>query len=144
MGFSDHSEGILFSLIAAALGARVIEKHFTLDRRASGPDHRVSIEPDDLRELVSTLALIDASLGNGCKIPASVEEQGRRLSRRSIVAAVDIPLHATIQPAMLTCKRPSGGIDPRDVDKVTGAQAGRYIAKDSMLRWVDLRRPGEQ
>ncbi len=144
VGFSDHSEGIFFSLIAAALGARVIEKHFTLDRRAPGPDHKVSIEPKDLRELVSQLSQVDASLGNGCKRPASVEEQSRLLSRRSIVAAVDIPMHVTIQPSMLTCKRPAGGIDPRDVDRVTGAQARRHIAKDSILRWVDLQQAGER
>jgi N-acetylneuraminate synthase/N,N'-diacetyllegionaminate synthase len=137
-GFSDHSEGIFFSLLAAALGATILEKHFTLDRNAPGPDHKVSIEPGDLRELVTQLAIVDASLGNGCKRPTGAEEQSRLLSRRSIVAAVDIPVHVTIRPEMLTCKRPAGGIDPRDLDRVTGARARKPIAKDSILHWEDL------
>ena len=137
-GFSDHSEGIFFSLLAAALGARVLEKHFTLDRTGAGPDHKVSIEPRELRELVARLAVVDASLGTGRKHPTKEEEQSRMLSRRSIVAATDIAIHQTVQPWMLTCKRPAGGIDPREVDRVTGMQARRKIAKDSILYWEDL------
>jgi N,N'-diacetyllegionaminate synthase len=137
-GFSDHSEGIFFSLLAAALGARILEKHFTLNRNAPGPDHKVSIEPRDLRELVTQLAVVDASLGNGCKRPTGAEEQSRLLSRRSLVAAVDIPADKKIQPEMLTCKRPAGGIDPRDLDRVTGARTRKPIAKDSVLHWEDL------
>jgi len=138
VGFSDHSQGTFFALVAAALGARVLEKHFTLDRSAPGPDHKLSIEPRELRELVAQLATLDASLGNGRKYPAKDEEQSRLLSRRSIVAAVDIRMHETIQPWMLACKRPAGGIDPREIDQVTGTQACRNIAKDSILSWEDL------
>jgi N,N'-diacetyllegionaminate synthase len=69
VGFSDHSQGIFFSLLAAALGARMIEKHFTLDRNAPGPDHKISIEPRELLELVARLAVVDDSLGSGCKHP---------------------------------------------------------------------------
>lgn len=138
VGLSDHSQGTLFALIAAAMGARVLEKHFTLDRSAPGPDHKLSIEPGELRELVAQLAIVDASLGNGCKHPTKDEEQSRLLCRRSIVAAVDIRMHETIQPWMLDCKRPAGGIDPREIDQVTGTQACRNIAKDSILSWDDL------
>lgn len=138
VGFSDHSEGIFFSVIAAAMGARVLEKHFTLDRGAPGPDHKVSIEPRDLQRLVSELGLLDASLGSGRKGPAAAEEQGRLLSRRSVVAAVDIGEHTTIQPSMLTCKRPAGGIDPREIDLVVGRQSRRRIPKDGILRWEDV------
>lgn len=140
VGFSDHSQGIFFSLLAAALGARVLEKHFTLDRCAPGPDHRISLEPKELRELVARLAIVDASLGTGHKHPTMEEEQSRQLSRRSIVAAVDIPVDEIIQPWMLTCKRPASGIDPREVDRVVGTQARRSLSKDSILCWEDLMR----
>jgi N,N'-diacetyllegionaminate synthase len=138
VGYSDHSEGIFFSLIAAALGAGILEKHFTLDRNGPGPDHKVSIEPEDLRELVTRLPMVRASLGNGCKHPTPAEEQSRLSSRRSLVAAMDIAADGMIQPGMLTCKRPAGGIDPRDLDRVVGARARRAIARDSILRWEDL------
>jgi N,N'-diacetyllegionaminate synthase len=138
VGFSDHSEGIFFSLLAAALGARVLEKHFTLDKNAAGPDHKVSIDPDELRELVSRLAIVEASLGTGSKQPAQAEQEGRALSRRSIVAAAEIAEHEAIQPWMLDCKRPAGGIDPREIDRVVGMRARRRIQKDSLLRWQDL------
>jgi N-acetylneuraminate synthase/N,N'-diacetyllegionaminate synthase len=142
VGFSDHSEGILFALVAAALGARVLEKHFTLDRGLPGPDHKASIEPAELKELVMRLSLVDASLGTGLKQPAESEEGSRRLSRRSLVTAVDIAADEIIRPSMLTCKRPAGGIDPREVDQVVGARACKDIARDSFLRWADLVRPG--
>jgi sialic acid synthase SpsE len=109
-----------------------------LDRNAPGPDHKLSIEPRELRELVAQLAIVDASLGNGCKHPTKDEEESRLLCRRSIVAAVDIRMHQTIQPWMLDCKRPGGGIDPREIDQVTGMQACRNLAKDSILSWADL------
>jgi N-acetylneuraminate synthase/N,N'-diacetyllegionaminate synthase len=141
VGFSDHSEGILCALVAAALGAKVLEKHFTLDRNARGPDHKLSMEPEELCELVRQLAVVEASLGNGCKHPTRKEEQTRLASRRSVVAAVDIPMHETIQPWMVTCKRPGGGIDPREIDLVTGSQARRRLAKDSILGWSDLLMP---
>jgi N-acetylneuraminate synthase/N,N'-diacetyllegionaminate synthase len=138
VGFSDHSQGTFFSLLAAALGARVIEKHFTLDRNAPGPDHQASIEPDDLRALVRGLAQVDASLGSGIKIPTREETSSRLLSRRSIIAAVDVRVGEALQPWMLTCKRPARGIDPREIDRVTSMRAARDIAKDCVLTWDDL------
>jgi N,N'-diacetyllegionaminate synthase len=138
VGFSDHSEGVFFSLLAAALGAKVLEKHFTLDKNAPGPDHKVSVDPAELRELVTRLSVVDASLGTGCKQPTEMEEQSRRLSRRSIVAAVDIAPEETIQPWMLDCKRPAGGMDPREIDRVIGMQARRRIDKNSIMRWDDV------
>ncbi len=141
VGFSDHSQGILFSLIAAALGARVLERHFTLDRNAPGPDHRLSLEPDELRTLIRDLVLVEASLGNGCKHPAAAEEQGRLSSRRSIVAAVDIRRHEIINPGMITCKRPAGGLDPREFDRLIGCRTRRDLARDSVLHWADVMPP---
>jgi N,N'-diacetyllegionaminate synthase len=138
VGFSDHSQGTLFSLIAAALGARVLERHFTLDRNAPGPDHKASLDPGDLRALITGLGSVEASLGNGDKHPSRAEEQGRQLSRRSIVTAADIRAHETIHPWMLTCKRPAGGLHPCEMDKVIGMRTRRDLVRDSVLHWEDL------
>jgi N-acetylneuraminate synthase len=88
--------------------------------------------------LIVDLSAVDASLGNGQKRPTEAEGQARLLGRRSIVAAVDIQMHEIIHTHMLTYKRPAGGLDPREVDRVIGMQSRRNLAKDSILRWEDL------
>jgi N,N'-diacetyllegionaminate synthase len=138
VGLSDHSEGILLPLIAVALGSVVIEKHFTLDKNASGADHKCSMDPEDLRQLVKTLRDVEASLGDGRKRPSDIEEEGRLLGRRSIVAAVDIRAHETIAPWMLTCKRPGSGLEPRYKEQIIGMAARRNISKNTILQWEDL------
>ena len=138
VGLSDHSEGILFPLIAVALGAVVIEKHFTLDKAAPGPDHRASMDPADLKLLVKSLRDVESSLGDGRKRPSDVEEESRLFGRRSIVAAVDIRAHETIASWMLTFKRPGSGLEPRFWEKVIGMTARRNIGKDTILQWEDL------
>jgi N,N'-diacetyllegionaminate synthase len=138
VGLSDHSEGTLLSLIAAALGAAVIEKHFTLDRNASGPDHKASMDPADLKRLINSLQDVEASLGDGRKRPSDAEEQGRLCSRRSIVANVAIQAHETITPSMLSFKRPGTGLEPKYLEKVAGMTASRDIGKNTILQWKDL------
>jgi N,N'-diacetyllegionaminate synthase len=138
VGLSDHSQGILLPLIAVALGAVIIEKHFTLDKTASGPDHKVSMDPDDLKTLVASLRDVEACLGDGRKRPSDVEEESRLFSRRSIVAAVDIRANETIAPWMLSFKRPGTGLEPRHWEKVIGMTARRNVEKDTILQWEDL------
>ncbi len=138
VGFSDHSEGILLPLIAVGLGATVIEKHFTLDKKADGPDHRLSLDPGELKLMVQYLRDVEKSLGDGRKRPAAVEEENRLLSRRSIVAAVDIRSGETISPWMLAFKRPGNGLEPRQMQKVTAMKARHNISKDTILQWEDL------
>jgi N,N'-diacetyllegionaminate synthase len=138
VGLSDHSEGILLSLVAVALGAVVIEKHFTLDKNAQGPDHRASMDPADLKLLVRSLRDVESSLGDGRKRPSDVEEEVRLLGRRSIVAGVDIRVNEAIAPWMLAYKRPGSGIEPRDWEKLKGMTARRNITKDTILQWDDL------
>jgi N,N'-diacetyllegionaminate synthase len=138
VGLSDHSEGILLSLVAVALGAVVIEKHFTLDKTAAGPDHKSSIDPAELKQLVKSLQEVEASLGDGRKRPANTEEESRLFGRRSIVAAVDIRIGETIAPWMLTCKRPGSGLEPRFLEKVIGMTARRNLGKDTILQWEDF------
>jgi N,N'-diacetyllegionaminate synthase len=141
VGLSDHSCGILLSLVAVALGAVVIEKHFTLDKQAPGPDHKASMDPADLKLLIRSLREVESSLGDGRKRPSDVEEESRLLSRRSIVAAVDIRAHEPIAPWMLTFKRPGSGLEPRNCEKLIGMIARRNIGKDTILQWEDLAPP---
>jgi N-acetylneuraminate synthase/N,N'-diacetyllegionaminate synthase len=138
VGYSDHSQGVLLPLIAVALGAIVLEKHFTLDKQARGPDHKLSADPEELRQLIHNLRAVEESLGDGRKRPSGVEEENRLLSRRSIVAAVDIRAYETIAPWMLAYKRPGSGLEPRELDKIVGMRARRNISRDTILQWEDL------
>jgi sialic acid synthase SpsE len=137
-GLSDHSRGILFPLAAAAMGAVAIEKHFTLDRGAQGPDHKASLDPDGLKKLVRNLRRLKAGMGSGEKHPAKSEMDGRRLGRRSIVAAVDIQAGEHIVSGMLTCKRPGIGIAPKYREQVIGMTARRFIEKETIITWEDV------
>lgn len=112
VGYSDHTLGIHISLAAVALGARVIEKHFTLDRNLPGPDHKASVEPDELRELVRQTREIEHALGNGIKCPTVSEWKNRDVARKSLVAAKPIQIGNVFTKENLTCKRPGTGISP--------------------------------
>lgn len=138
VGFSDHSDGILLPLVAVALGATLVEKHFTLDKHADGPDHRLSLNPDELKLMIRNLRDAESSLGDGRKRPATVEEENRLLSRRSIVTAVDIRSNESIAEWMLAFKRPGSGLEPRQAQKVVGMKARHDISKDTILQWEDL------
>ena len=138
VGLSDHSQGILFSLTAAAMGAAAIERHFTLDRNAEGPDHKASLDPDELKTLVNNLSNLETGMGSGEKRPAESETEGRRLGRRSIVAAADIQAGEQIVSDMLDCKRPGGGLAPGCLNQVIGMTPRRFIAKDTIITWEDL------
>lgn len=137
-GYSDHSTGIEASLAAVSLGATVIEKHLTLDRALPGPDHAASLEPGEFAALVRGIRRITPMLGDGLKVPRPEEQDAARVARRSIVAAVDIPAGATLQPAMLACRRPATGIPPGDWDRVVGSRALAAIAAGSVLQWEQL------
>jgi N-acetylneuraminate synthase/N,N'-diacetyllegionaminate synthase len=142
VGLSDHSEGILLPLVAVAMGAVLIEKHFTLDKNAPGPDHKASMDPKELQVLIRNLREVEASLGDGRKRPSDVEEESRLFGRRSIVAAVDIRAQESIARWMLAFKRPGSGLEPRHWEKVLGMKARRNIGKDTILQWEDLEPTG--
>ena len=135
VGYSDHTPGAEAALAAVALGATVIEKHFTLDRSMPGPDHLASLEPDELRNLVKAIRLVEQSLGDGVKRPTQAEREMRAVARKSIVAAVNIPAGSIIAEEMLTTKRPGSGIVPKHWDSIVGYRARTDIARDSLLRW---------
>jgi N,N'-diacetyllegionaminate synthase len=137
VGFSDHTLGLAVPIAAAAQGAELIEKHFTLDRAADGPDHALSLDPAGMTALVESVKTAYESIGRTAKMP--VEEPDAILQiRRSLVAARDIPAGAVIQASMVEAKRPGTGIPPDDIRKIVGRKTARAIAADTPLAWADV------
>jgi sialic acid synthase SpsE len=133
VGFSDHTTGIGASPWAVALGACVIEKHFTLDRNLPGPDHRVSLEPDTFSHLIKTIRDLEAALGDGIKCPTNSELPNKPKMQKSLVAARHIAKGQIIEENDLTCKRPGEGLPPIWFDRIIGRRAKIDVAKDSLL-----------
>lgn len=133
VGFSDHTIGTEVAIAAVALGAQVIEKHFTLDTDMAGPDHKVSLEPNDLICMVKALKNVERALGNGIKRPVPSELAMRKIGRRSIVALRDIRKGERFSPENLTVKRPDKGLSAVRWDKVVGKIARRRYKVDSFI-----------
>jgi N,N'-diacetyllegionaminate synthase len=138
VGYSDHSQGIILPLAAVALGAAILEKHFTLDKQMEGPDHKLSMDPGELKNLIAGIRLIEVGLGNGVKTPSPEERENLSLSRRSLVASCDIRAGQIIEAGMLTCKRPGTGIEPRFLSVLIGTQARLDLPVDTVLQWDHL------
>lgn len=138
VGLSDHTLGITIPVAAVALGACVIEKHFTQDKSLPGPDHRASLEPDELRQMVEAIRDVERALGDGTKQPTPEEEENKQVARRSIVAKVDIPEGMIITEEMLDIRRPGMGIEPKHLDLVMGKRAVKDIEKDAPLTWDSM------
>ena len=139
VGYSDHTLGIEVSIAAAALGATVIEKHFTLDKKMKGPDHRASIEPQELKAMVKAVRNIEESLGNGIKRPTKKEFEIMCTIRKGLVAARDLKENEIIQRDMFTIKRPVYGIQPFELKKVIGLRLKRDKKEDESLSWEDFK-----
>jgi N-acetylneuraminate synthase/N,N'-diacetyllegionaminate synthase len=135
VGFSDHTPGIIVPIAAVSLGAVVIEKHFTLDKNLPGPDHKASLEPDELKEMVVAIRDVEKALGDGIKLPTKEEEKIKKVARRSVVAKIDIPQGTTIAEDMLDVKRPGIGIAPKYIDIIVGKKAEENIRKDEIVTW---------
>ncbi|MHC1783133.1 MAG: N-acetylneuraminate synthase [Anaerolineaceae bacterium] len=133
VGYSDHTRGIEIPLAAAALGACVIEKHFTLDRTMEGPDHKASLNPVELAALVRGIRIIEASLGSGVKKPSVIENETAMLVRRSLIAACDIPVGLEITLEMVAIKRPGSGLPPAMLQYVLGRKTRQAIPAGSLL-----------
>ena len=133
IGYSDHTEGIAVSLAAIALGAEILEKHFTLDRAMEGPDHAASIDPAQLSELVRGTRAIERALGSSMKRPGSAELRNLSIARRSVVAAMPIARGTVITAAMLDVKRPATGISPMRIDELIGRKASRDYEVDDPI-----------
>lgn len=133
VGYSDHTEGIEVDIAAVAMGATVIEKHFTLDRNMPGPDHKASLEPDELKEMVRAIRKIETALGSSEKQPIKAELENRKVARKSIVAAKDIKKGETFTTENITTKRPGTGISPMRWNDVIGQKAVRDFAADEII-----------
>lgn len=139
VGLSDHSIGITVPIAAAALGACIIEKHFTLDKNLPGPDHRASLEPKELKQMVKAIRDVQKAMGDGIKKPTMEEEENKKVVRRGIVALTDILQGTTLTVEMLDIKRPVAGIEAKHLATVVGKKVRKDIAKDSPLTWDKIR-----
>lgn len=133
VGYSDHTLGTEVSIAAVAMGATVIEKHFTLDRKLPGPDHQASLEPEELSVMVAAIRNIEAALGDGIKGPSPSESRNIPIARRSLVASRDIRAGEVLSESNLAAKRPGTGISPMRWDEVIGRQVTRDFAKDELI-----------
>ena len=134
VGYSDHTLGIEVPIAAVALGATVIEKHFTLDKTLPGPDHKASLEPDELKAMVSAIRNIEKAIGgSGLKEVSKSEEKNKPIVRKSIVASTNIKKGEIFTPENLTIKRPGIGISPMQWDKVIGKEAKRDFQEDELI-----------
>lgn len=133
VGYSDHTPGIEISIAAVALGARIIEKHFTLDRNLPGPDHKASLEPVELKAMIDGIRNIELALGDGIKRPSACELKNKPIARKSIVAAKEIKAGDLLTEDNLAVKRPGTGISPMQWDMVIGQTAKRNFGIDELI-----------
>jgi len=133
VGYSDHTLGIEISIAAVALGATVIEKHFTMDRNLPGPDHKASLEPEELQDLVNAIRNIENALGDGFKRLMPSEMMNRAIARKSIVTSEPISAGQVFTEENLTTKRPGTGISPMEWDNIIGSRAQRSYSNDELI-----------
>lgn len=140
VGYSDHTLGMEVSIAAVAMGATVIEKHFTIDRTLAGPDHKASLEPDELTAMVRALRNVESAMGDGIKRPSDSEIKNILIARRSIVAARPIQCGEVFSNANLAAKRPGTGLSPMQWDDVVGRRATRDYDVDEFIVLPDRQR----
>jgi len=139
VGLSDHTPGIEVAIAATALGAKVIEKHFTMSKDLPGPDQKASLEPEEFKSMVLAIRNVEKALGDGTKKPREDEERIKRVGRRSLVATVDIPKGSVITRNMLDIKRPGTGIEPKYLDMVMGRKVKRNITEGEVISWSTIK-----
>jgi N,N'-diacetyllegionaminate synthase len=133
VGYSDHTLGIEIPIAAVALGASVIEKHFTLDKNMEGPDHKASLDPDELKQMVRAIRLIEKAMGDGIKKSSQSEQKNKPVVRKSIVAVKDISKGEVFTEENITTKRPGIGISPMMWDEVIGQRANKDYKQDDLI-----------
>jgi N,N'-diacetyllegionaminate synthase len=133
IGYSDHTKGIEIPIAAVAMGATVIEKHFTLDRTLPGPDHKASLLPDELTQMVKAVRNIEVALGDGIKQPSRSEKKNIPIARKSISASRNIGAGEKFTEDNLTVKRPGTGISPMKWDEIIGKYATKNYSKDDLI-----------
>jgi len=138
VGYSDHTKGTAIAIAAVALGATVIEKHFTIDTRLPGPDHSASLEPQELAHMVASIRAVEQAMGSATKAPTVSELPIRDLVRRSATLARDVAAGETLTAVDLVLLRPGTGIPPADLGRIPGRRAAHDLAAGSTLQWSDL------
>lgn len=139
VGYSDHTLSATACICAAAMGARVVEKHFTYDKNAEGPDHMLSADPAEMKSIVEAIRTFEVMRGSGVKRPANSEKTTRINNRKSIVLARAVASGEVLGPDHLAVKRPGYGIPPKFLDQLVGRVAARPLEADTVLTWADLR-----
>jgi N,N'-diacetyllegionaminate synthase len=139
IGFSDNGDNELVSLAAVARGAKLIEKHFTLNKKMSGPDHSISSNPKELKNLITNIRIVEKLIGSGIKSCQPSEMNTKTLARRSVTASIPIPKGVKLTLDMLSIKRPATGIEPKFFNKILGKKTTRKISMDESIRWKDIR-----
>jgi N,N'-diacetyllegionaminate synthase len=138
VGYSDHTLGVEVPIAAVALGAKLIEKHFTIDRNMEGPDHKASLMPDELKVMVKAIRNIEKALGSGEKTPTSIELSNRAVVRKSVFISRDLNEGEFITLDCLDFKRPGTGISPMEIDNIVGKMCKRNLKKGAMLNPSDI------
>ena len=138
IGYSDNGESTLVDLVAVSLGANIIEKHFTLDKKMPGPDHSFSIDPSGLKNLMCQIRDIEKIKGHGKKIPQPTEIEGRYFIRTSITANQDLREDSILTKEMLSMKRPAEGIESKYIEQIIGKKLNKDIKIDESIHWNDL------
>lgn len=133
VGYSDHTQGIEVPIAAVAKGATIIEKHFTLDRNMEGPDHKASLEPNELKQMVTSIRNIEKAFGNGIKEPQESEKKNIEIARKSIVAKINIKKGEIFTEHNITTKRPGSGISPMKWDCIIGKTATKDYQEDELI-----------
>ena len=133
VGYSDHTLGIEVPIAAVAMGAQVIEKHFTLDKTMAGPDHKASLEPQELKAMVTAIRNIEEALGHGRKLPSESEQKNKPIARKSIMASASIKKGEIFTIKNITVKRPGTGISPMKWDEIIGSVAKKDYTEDEMI-----------
>lgn len=133
VGYSDHTLGIEIPIAAVAMGATIIEKHFTLERSLTGPDHRASLEPDELKAMVQAIRNIEKAMGNGIKQPSKSELKNMTIARKSIVASKIIKQGEILSELNIAIKRPGNGISPMRWEEIIGRKAKRNFQEDELI-----------
>jgi N-acetylneuraminate synthase len=139
VGYSDHTLGIEVPVAAVAMGAKIVEKHFTLDKKLPGPDHKASLEPDELKEMVKAIRNIEKALGDGIKKPNKSEIETIKVARRSLIATRDIRAGEIIKESDITIKRPRTGILPKFKEIIIGMKLINDIRQDEPFMWENFK-----
>lgn len=138
IGFSDHSPGIELPIAAVALGACVVEKHFTLDKTLEGPDHKASLNPVEFKSMVSAIRNVEVAMGDGVRRFSENESEIKKIARKSIVLNEDVVKGTIITKEMLSIKRPGTGISPKEINNVVGMKSTKDLKMGTVLKWEDL------